>query len=142
MSLDSDLRALIAEVVREELARQRANTAPDYLVDSSAIPRRIEATSLVSAFGGWIYAVALVPELDARRIKVGFTENPVGRRLAQYRTANPTALLVGLWEGDRYSEQLAHVALRGRIGASEVFHVENLDESLESIGRALLEPRS
>jgi hypothetical protein len=105
-----------------------------------AVPLQINTTSKPSGLG-WIYAIALVPDIDIRRIKVGFTERPVAARLAQYRTANPTALLIGLWEGARYAEQRSHSVLDGRIGHSEVFQVSNLARALDGIDAEIRRPR-
>jgi hypothetical protein len=86
---------------------------------------------------GQIYVVAIVPDIDLCRLKVGFTERPMGQRLASYRTANPTAVLLGLWPAPRGAEQLAHSAAGGRIGRSEVFQVDDLAAALQRIGEAI-----
>ena len=45
---------------------------------------------------GAFYVVQLVPELDPNRVKLGFADDPVAR-LAQHRTAAPTAKLLKTW---------------------------------------------
>lgn len=74
-----------------------------------------------STRSGWIYAVATVPEIHLGRLKVGWTSKPMTQRLRSYRTANPTALLLGLWDADATEEQRVFKTLPGRIGKSEVF---------------------
>ncbi len=100
------------------------------------LPARISGTARLHS-SGWIYAIAVAPDLDMCRLKVGFTERDVARRLAQYRTANPTAVILGQWPGDRILEQAAHRALDGRIGKSEVFRVRDLAKALDAIDRAM-----
>ncbi len=88
---------------------------------------------IVSRKAGWVYAVSVVPELDLNRIKIGFTERAINVRLGSFRTANPTALLVGLWEAEKHGEQLAHSAVEGRIGSSEVFKCPDVFKALAAI---------
>ena len=45
---------------------------------------------------GAFYVVQLVPELDLNRVKLGFADD-AGARLAQHRTAAPTAKLLKTW---------------------------------------------
>ena len=45
---------------------------------------------------GWFYIVQLVPELDSRRVKLGFSRN-CKLRMDDYRTACPTASLLASW---------------------------------------------
>lgn len=46
--------------------------------------------------GGRFYIVQLVPDLDPRRVKLGWAVDPL-KRLAQHRCAAPTAQLLGTW---------------------------------------------
>lgn len=87
--------------------------------------------------GGSVYAISLIPELDIGRLKVGYTARSIEHRLAQYRTANPTAILLGLWPGGRDAEHIAHAALSGRLGSREVFQVNDVAAALDAIDRAL-----
>jgi hypothetical protein len=86
---------------------------------------------------GWVYAVSIVPEIDLRRLKIGYTTRPIDQRLKQYRTANPTAVLVGLWDADARAEDVAHRAIEGRLGRSEVFAVPDLYAALNRLHEAL-----
>jgi hypothetical protein len=101
---------------------------------SAGLLRRV--TSAPSTMDGWVYAISLDPLRNATRIKVGFTVAP-SDRIAQFRTANPSAVIVGLWEANRSNEDRAHDALSGRVGISEVFTVRNLTSALSDIDRAI-----
>jgi hypothetical protein len=67
-----------------------------------------------------LYLIAVMPEFDIRRIKVGHTTRVVADRLRAFRTSNPTAIVLGLWPTERHAERVALRILRGRIGRSEV----------------------
>jgi hypothetical protein len=45
---------------------------------------------------GWFYVIQLVPEALPDRVKIGFADN-VDKRLAEHRTAAPTARLLKAW---------------------------------------------
>ena len=49
---------------------------------------------------GVFYLIQLVPELDPKRIKMGFA-NDINERLAQHRTAAPTAKIMKYWHCKR-----------------------------------------
>ncbi len=93
--------------------------------------------SLPSTGEGWLYAIALTPDADLRRIKIGWTSKLIGNRLKSYRTANPGAMLLALWDADRDQELAAHAAVDGRIGASEVFQCADPWSATTAIGAAL-----
>lgn len=86
---------------------------------------------------GWVYAVALTPDEDLRRIKIGFTAKPIARRIQSFRTTNPRSVLVGLWEADRSDERLAHSTADGRVLDSEVFQVSDILETMRRLDRLL-----
>lgn len=52
--------------------------------------------AVINNDSGYFYIIRLVPELDPHRLKLGFALN-VNDRLAQHRTAAPTAELVTSW---------------------------------------------
>ncbi len=106
------------------------------------LPAKITERRDTSTKEGWVYAVAIVPEFDLRRLKIGFTSTPIVNRLKAYRTANPTLLLVGLWEADRADESHAHAVVDGQIGTSEVFECRDLTQTLRHICGALGDPDS
>lgn len=101
---------------------------PKELADQSFVRSRD-----VDRHGGLVYAVATVPDLDVRRIKVGFTSRPIENRLEAFRTANPTAALLGLWPAPSDAEDVAHRLIEGRVGNTEVFHVPDVVVALTSI---------
>lgn len=89
--------------------------------------------------GGLVYAVATVPDLDIRRLKIGFTARSISSRLENFRTVNPTAHLLGLWPAPLAGEGVALGAVDGRLRGTEVFHVADVVSALMSIDAALME---
>jgi hypothetical protein len=87
------------------------------------------STKMVAKEVGFFYVVRLVPELDPRRIKLGFADN-VSIRLSQHKTAAPTAVLVRYWPCKR-SWELAVIdcltAVRCRLVLNEVYECEDVD---------------
>ena len=78
---------------------------------------------------GDFYVIRLVPELDPRRIKLGFADD-TDSRLAQHRTAAPTAVVVKSWPCRRTWESTAMDCLSGRdckLILNEVFECEDVD---------------
>lgn len=87
---------------------------------------------------GFFYVIQLVPELDPKRIKLGFAID-VNDRLSQHRTAAPTAKTLHSWPCRRAWETtvmdcLSTVACRHIL--NEVFECNALDELIEK-GNAL-----
>lgn len=83
----------------------------------------------VSKEAGFFYVIRLVPELDPQRIKLGFADD-VGTRLAQHRTAAPTAVIVKCWPCKRSWEGTVIDCLSGvrcRLILNEVFECEDVD---------------
>lgn len=81
---------------------------------------------------GVFYVIQLVPELDPRRVKLGFA-NDIAERLAQHRTAAPTARVVRTWPCKRAWEVAVMDALTAhdcRFIVNEVFEVDDLDALL------------
>ncbi len=82
---------------------------------------------------GVFYVMQLVPELDPRRIKLGYADD-IKSRLAQHRTSAPTAVLVRQWPCKRSWEETAIDCLSAcscKLILSEVFECENLDALLQ-----------
>lgn len=100
---------------------------------SNSLLRRV--ASAPSTKGGWVYVVLLDPA-HPNRLKVGFTTVP-RKRLAAFRTSNPAAAILGLWEASPADEDRAHDALTGRVGASEVFTVRDAPSAMARIDRAI-----
>jgi hypothetical protein len=76
---------------------------------------------------GVFYVIQLVPELDPKRLKLGFAES-INQRLSQHRTACPTARVLRAWPCKRSWEITALDALP-RVGCrlinNEVFECED-----------------
>lgn len=84
----------------------------------------------VSTDYGVFYVIQLVPELDPKRIKLGFA-NDLNDRLTQHRTAAPTAKVLKSWPCRRSWETtvmdcLSSVACRHIL--NEVFECDELDK--------------
>ena len=76
---------------------------------------------------GHFYVVQLIPELDAKRLKLGFAES-LQQRLAEHRTAAPTAKLLCSWPCKRSWERAVIDALTGancRLISNEVFECDD-----------------
>ena len=102
-----------AEVVRAKRREQ------GYLGESRPVATEV----------GVFYVIQLVPELDACRLKFGFADD-VGTRLAQHRTAAPTARVVKTWPCRRAWEGTAIDCLAAtgcRLILNEVYECENVD---------------
>lgn len=90
---------------------------------------------------GWVYCVALAPEVTFDRLKIGWTAKPVEDRLRAFRTTNPTALLLGLWNGSEADEKRVLEVVPGRIGKSEVFDFDAV-RALDRIEAYFKQPRA
>lgn len=77
---------------------------------------------------GFFYMIALVPEYNRGRIKLGFATN-VEERLGNHRTAAPTAELVRSWPCKRAFEKTIIAALSslGKQVRNEVYDFDNVD---------------
>ena len=77
---------------------------------------------------GFFYMIALIPEYNRGRIKVGFASN-VEERLGNHRTAAPTAELVRCWPCKRAFEKTIIAALSslGKQVRNEVYDFPNVD---------------
>ncbi len=90
---------------------------------------------------GHVYVVALVPDLDRRRLKIGWTGGAVEKRVDAFRTTSPTCELVAAWPAKRVQERLALTSIPGRLSTrNEVFQVDDVDAAL-AILDGLLGPR-
>lgn len=87
----------------------------------------------IESENGCFYVIQLVPELDARRVKLGFAID-LPDRLAQHRTAAPTAKVLKSWPCKRAWELTAMDCLsltHCRHILNEVFECDDLDELLK-----------
>ncbi len=100
----------------------------------------------VSTEYGVFYVIQLVPELDSKRIKLGFTID-LNDRLVQHRTAAPTARVVKSWPCRRIWETavmdcLSSVACRHIL--NEVFECNALNDLIargDELFKILPEPK-
>lgn len=97
---------------------------------------------------GFFYAIQLVPDLDGRRVKLGFSDD-VKTRLLQHRTSAPTASLIKSWPCKRNWEATVIDALvhlcSGRLVLNEVYEFEDvsmLDREADNIFALLPNPKS
>jgi len=98
------------------------------------VARRTEAGFLdseraVSNEHGVFYVVQLVPDLDPRRLKLGFAVD-INERLSQHRTAAPTVACVRIWPCRR-SWELTAIDCITRVGCrfivNEVYEADDVD---------------
>jgi hypothetical protein len=82
---------------------------------------------------GVFYVIQLVPDLDPKRLKLGFAES-LKQRLSQHQTAAPTARVIGTWPCKRSWELTAMDALT-RVGCrlilNEVFECDEPNALVE-----------
>jgi hypothetical protein len=82
---------------------------------------------------GFFYFIQLVPELEPRRIKLGFADN-VANRLQQHRTSAPTAKVLKYWPCRRTWERTAIDAVAAAGGAlilNEVFEFQDVEAAIQ-----------
>jgi hypothetical protein len=82
---------------------------------------------------GSFYVIQLVPELDPRRIKLGFADD-ISQRLAQHRTSAPTATVLKAWPCKRSWEKTVIDALafsRGKLILNEVYEFDDVEKMIE-----------
>jgi hypothetical protein len=98
----------------------------------------LDASKPVVTGVGVFYVIQLVPDLDARRIKLGYADD-LSSRLSQHRTAAPTARVLASWPCKRSWESTVMDALTAvdcSLILNEVFECSDIDSLLER-GRAL-----
>jgi predicted GIY-YIG superfamily endonuclease len=88
---------------------------------------------IIEAESGYFYIIQLVPELDPKRIKLGYT-NDLKDRLSQHKTAAPTAIIVKSWPCKRTWEltimdSLSSVNCKHIL--NEVFECEDIAKLIE-----------
>ena len=89
----------------------------------------IGSTKPIARDAGVFYVIRLVPELDPRRVKLGFADD-LNYRHSQHRTAAPTAIVVKSWPCKRAWEGTVMDCLTGsacRLILNEVFECEDVD---------------
>ncbi len=91
--------------------------------------RKVEMSKPVSKDVGVFYVIRLIPEIDPRRIKLGYADD-IASRLSQHKTAAPTAILVKVWPCKRSWEGTVIdclAATKCRLIQNEVFECEDID---------------
>jgi hypothetical protein len=126
---------------REAFAAMAAGIWGFYVHPSNArkLPDDISSGEIPMSDVGLVYAIAPTPELSLHRLKIGWTRDArtLDTRINSYRTSNPHAMILGVWEGDRTSEASAHLECDGRIGNSECFDTRDPFDALRRIGAAI-----
>ncbi|MCZ2290633.1 MAG: hypothetical protein LC125_01670 [Burkholderiales bacterium] len=113
----SQLTLCVTNAEADEIASLRA--------DKGFTASTVVAVSDVGVF----YVIQLVPDLDPKRLKLGFAES-LEQRLSQHRTAAPTARVLRAWPCKRPWELTAIDALTRegcRLILNEVFECDDLD---------------
>jgi hypothetical protein len=98
----------------------------DQIVSERAEKGFLESTVVAVSDVGLFYAIQLVPDLDPKRLKLGFAED-LEQRLSQHRTAAPTARVLRAWPCKRSWELTAIDALTHvncRLILNEVFECD------------------
>jgi hypothetical protein len=91
---------------------------------------------LVVKESGVFYLIQLVPELDPRRIKLGFADD-MATRMAQHKTAAPTVILVKSWSCKRSWEStvIDCLSVECRLILNEVYECENVPALVDKADR-------
>jgi hypothetical protein len=105
----------------------------DEIVSQRAAKGFIASTVVAVSDVGVFYVIQHVPELDPKRLKLGFAES-LEQRLSQHRTAAPTARVLQAWACKRSWELTAMDALT-RVGCrlilNEVFECDEPEALVE-----------
>ena len=121
----SQLTLCVTSAEADQIVSQRA--------DRGFLASTIVAVSDVGVF----YVIQLVPDLDPKRLKLGFAES-LEQRLLEHRTAAPTARVLRAWPCKRSWERTALDALT-RVGCrlilNEVFECDE-PNALVELGEA------
>lgn len=89
-------------------------------------------TEPISEEKGYFYVIQLVPELDPKRVKLGFSSN-AENRLQQHRTSAPTATVRKTWPCRKTWEVTAIAALTAvgcRLILNEVYECDEVEQLL------------
>jgi len=92
----------------------------------------LDSMKPVQIEAGYFYIIQLVPELDPKRIKLGFAED-INARLLQHRTSAPTAIVLKSWPCKRSWEGTVIDALAsvgGKLILNEVYEFGEIESLL------------
>ena len=118
---------------RSQLTLCLTKTEADEILAKRAEAGYLRSSAITSGDVGFFYVIQLVPELDPKRVKLGFAEN-VEQRLSQHRTAAPTAKLLKSWPCRKVWEQTAIDALTRdgcRLILNEVFECDDQESVIQ-----------
>jgi len=90
----NQLTLCVTSAEADEITAQRQDKG--FLASTVAAPSDVEV----------LYVIQFVPDLDPKRLKLGFAES-LEQRLAQHRTAAPTARVLRAWRCKRTWELTA-----------------------------------
>ncbi|MBI4323954.1 MAG: hypothetical protein HY674_01695 [Chloroflexi bacterium] len=119
---DSQNQLTLAVTVQEAEAIKAKRREEGFLDSAKPITKEV----------GVFYVIRLVPELDPRRIKLGYADD-LASRLSQHRTAAPTAVVIKSWACKRAWEGTVMDCLTAagcRLILNEVFECEAVDDLL------------
>jgi hypothetical protein len=119
--------------ITSDSGMQRALTVSSIEATTIRNSRDFESVSTVDNEKGVFYAIQVVPELDPRRIKLGFTSG-LKERLAQHRTVAPTAVVLKTWPCKKSWETTVINYLSSQkcsLILNEVFEFEDIDNVIE-----------
>jgi len=118
---------------RSQLTLCVTNAEADQIVTQRAAKGFIDSAVVAVSDVGVFYVIQLVPDLDPKRLKLGFAES-LEQRLSQHRTAAPTARLLRAWPCKRSWELTAIDALKCvgcRLILNEVFECDEPNAVVE-----------
>lgn len=110
-------------------------TAPeaDFIRQNRKEQGFLESSKPIENEVGSFYVIQLVPELDRKRIKLGFADD-INQRLSQHRTSAPTATVLKSWPCRRSWEKTVIDALAGvggKLILNEVYEFDDIEKMIE-----------
>ncbi len=106
------------------------NAEAEYIIEKRKEEGFLDSSKIVINDIGVFYIIQLIPELDEKRIKLGFAED-INSRLSQHKTASPTAKVIKTWVCKRSWEKTIIDCLSSyncSLILNEVFECENFEE--------------
>jgi hypothetical protein len=118
---------------RNQLTLTVTKSEADYVIEKRKEMGFLDSTRTVSNDIGVFYIIQLIPELDQKRIKLGFAED-VSARLSQHRTSSPTSIVIKTWACKRSWEKTIIDCLSFRnckLILNEVYECEDIKELIK-----------
>lgn len=113
---------------RNQLTLAVTKDEADRIIDERETKGFTSSAKIVESDTGVFYVIQLVPEFDTRRIKLGFALD-LNERMAQHKTAAPTAKVLKSWPCRRAWELTVMDCLSAancRLILNEVFECDDL----------------